>query len=349
MKVCKTIFIVLFLSLNSVFAGPSVIGNGGNGVFINDKLYVLDLVEASSHESPYFRDNSLKFYYQRVKNALAIFNDQNIVDLVSRKVTEVAGLDLIYTEALLKGFESVRWTLVDYRLVLIPVVSPVALMQHQIALRTNDMILIDRYYWNQLTPEHRAALLLHEINFILIRPTPTDNDTDLQKSAFQSRHLTGYMFSASMPAERPATFIRRLEPLFPSQHMLINNETIFAIYKTNTMSIFGEQESLTTNPFLEVNYMNRKENLSLRLMTEEKLKIALCQKKEIPQYIQLNTHAMNLELYKGDNNRQDYLSFIPSIDLNFDLTYPQKTTCNEQVTDLFKRLKRHITLYGGVN
>lgn len=342
MKTCKTIFICVLLSALTVFAGPSVIGNGGNGVFLENKFYVLDLVEAGSHTKPFIKDTLATYYYDRLKYALHKLEDPSLVALVSRKITELGSLDLIYTEALLRTFEAVRWNLVDYRLTLMPVITPVAADQHQIAIRTSDNILIDRYYWNLLSPEHRMALLFHEVNFILIRPSPTANDDDLQKSAFQSRLLTGYIFSNSMANEYGPSFTRRLFPLFPSTLMKINGEDIFSAYKTKAYSAFAFEDVITVNPYLEIIFKESKVKMNVFKASQDDVVTAICKQSELPKLVQLSTHIMHLELYKGDNNSQDYLSFHPALDEGFPAIKPLKSTCVQQATKLHYDLVRHI-------
>lgn len=342
MKVCKTIFISALLSTLTVFAGPSVIGNGGNGVFLENKFYVLDLVEADSHINPFIKDSASNYYRDRLKFALHAFEDPALVALASRKITEFGSLDLLYTESLIRTFEAVRWNLVDYRLTLMPVVTPVAAAQHQVAIRTSDNILIDRHYWNLLTPEHRMALLFHEANFILIRPSATADDDDLQKSAFQSRLLTGYTFSNSMANEYGPSFSRRLFPLFPSVLSEVDGQPVFSVYRTKAYSAFAVEDVLTVNPFLEITFKDSKTKMSLYNVTKKTLVTAICMQKELPSQVKLYTHIMRLELYKGDNNSQDYLAFYPASDEGFPETKPLKSNCVPQVTKLYQDLTHHI-------
>lgn len=342
MNTNKTIFISILLTALTAFSGPSVIGNGGNGVFLENKFYVLDLVEADSHTLPYIKDSASSYYYNRLKYALHTFKDPALVELVSRKIMELGSLDLIYTEALIRTFEAIRWNLVEYRLTLMPVVTPVAAELHQIAIRTSDNILIDRYYWNLLTPAHRMALLFHEANFILIRPSSTTDSDDLQKSAFQSRLLTGYIFSNSMANEYRTSFPRRLFPLFPSVLGKINGEKIFSIYKTKAYSAFAIEEVITANPYLEIIFKKSKTKMNLAQVTQDAVIMAICRQKELPEIVQLHTHVMHLELYKGDNNSQDYLSFYPAVDEVFPTLKPLQSTCVQQATKLHHDLVRHI-------
>lgn len=342
MNAYKAIFISALLSAVAVFAGPSVIGNGGNGVFLENKLYVLDLVEADSHTKPFIKESASQYYYNRLKYALHAFQDPALVSLVARKITELGSLDLIYTEALLRTFEAVRWNLVDYRLTLMPVITPVAADLHQIAIRTSDNILIDLYYWNLLNPEHRMALLFHEVNFILIRPSSTADDDDLQKSGFQSRLLTGYIFSNSMANEYGPSFSRRLFPLFPSKLIAINGEEVFSVYKTKAYSAFAIEDVITANPYLEIIFKEAKIKMNLFKANQDDVITAICKQTELPDLVQLSTHIMHMELYKGDNNSQDYLSFYPALDEAFPAIKPLKDTCVQQATKLHHDLIRHI-------
>ncbi len=342
MKTINTIFLsCLFMTL-SAFAGPSVVGNGGNGVFLEEKFYVLDLVESDSHIQPFMKDHSVAFYYDRIKYALHAFQDPALVRAVSQKITELGALDLIYTEALLRTFEAVRWNLVDYRLVLMPVITPVAAQLHQIAIRTSDNILIDQQYWNQLNIQNRAALLIHEANFILIRPSPIADDTAFQKSAFQSRLLTGYLFSNSMSGEYPKSFVRRLSPLFPSVLTEVDAKPVFAVYRTKALSAFAIEDVITANPYLEILFSESKIKVTVSDLSVNELTAIVCKRQTLPNVVQLKTHVMHLELYKGDNNTQDYISFFPASDEGFPKLNPVAATCEKQVAKFHQDLVRHI-------
>lgn len=291
---------------------------------------------------PFIKDSTSSYYYDRLKYALNDFQDPVLVALVSRKIMELGALDLIYTEALIRTFEAIRWNLVDYRLTLIPIVTPVAAELHQIAIRTSDNILIDRYYWNLLTPAHRIALLFHEANFILIRPSSTTDSDDLLKSAVQSRLLTGYIFSNSMANEYHSSFPHRLFPQFPSIFGKINGEKIFSVYKTKAYSAFAIEEVITANPYLEIIFKEFKTKMTLVQVTQDALIMAICRQKELPELVKLHTHIMHLELYKGDNNSQDYLSFYPAADEAFPSLKPLESTCVQQATKLHYDLIHHI-------
>lgn len=324
-------------------AGPNVVGNGGNGVFIDNQFYLLDLVEADSHKKPFIKDSGSSYFYNRLKFALSEFQDPALVLLTAKKITELGNLDLHYTEALLRAIEAVRWNLVDYPLTLIPVFTPVAADLYQIAIRTSDNILIDRRLWNLLTPENRMALLIHEANYIIIRPGTSvlQTDADDQKSAFQSRLLTGYVFSNSMAGEYRDSFARRLNPLFPSLLSTVNGEKIYAIYKTKAFSPFAVEEVITLNPFLEIKFKSTVTKLTLNLLTVEDLIVAICNQQDLPKSVELQTHVLHLELYKGDNNTQDYLTYYPAKDEGFPSFSPAQNNCAAQVTNLYAELQRH--------
>ena len=326
----------------SAFAGPSVVGNGGNGVFLEENFYVLDLVESDSHVQPFMKDPAVAFYYDRIKYALHAFQDPALVRAVAQKITELGALDLIYTEALLRTFEAVRWNLVNYRLVLMPVITPVAAQLHQIAIRTSDNILIDQQYWNLLNIQNRVALLIHEANFILIRPSPIADDTAFQKSAFQSRLLTGYLFSNSMAGEYAKSFVRRLSPLFPSVLTEVDAKPVFAVYRTKAFSAFAIEDVITANPFLEILFNESKLKVSVSGLSVFDLTTLICKRETLPNLVQLKTHILHLELYKGDNNTQDYITFFPALDEGFPKLKPLTATCEKQVTKFHQDLVRHI-------
>jgi hypothetical protein len=189
----STLMLLALMSFHSVaFAGNGASGGGG-GVVDNGHVYVVDLVEAGVEKTPYFDpsvtadSNILK----RVTNALQALPDAP-VDLVARKLTEIyKSYDRATPLQALEAMEMYSWETVDFSLIKIHDES-LALnippsKQVQLAARVNQTVKIDEQYWPKLSPENKAALVIHEVVYSLTSSGSSDN----------ARSIVGYLFTAN--------------------------------------------------------------------------------------------------------------------------------------------------------
>jgi hypothetical protein len=139
--------LILFFTCIKISAGPIIIGNGGNSVFIDGKMYLLDLVENASAFDPQFSNLTKPYFENQVEQHLALF-DPHVRQLVIQKLSELSDLDSVYAETLLRAMSAIHWKFVNYRLDSIPVESAVAGKKFQVAIRTDEVILIDIHYFN---------------------------------------------------------------------------------------------------------------------------------------------------------------------------------------------------------
>lgn len=334
----KSFILCIFISMTA-FAGPVHIGNGGNAIKILDKLYLLDLAEQGIAENPVFKDTVQQPYYEyfRARTNSNSTIPSAILELFSHKLAEIAELDPVYAEALVTAFENVRWTFINYRLNDIPVDSIVAGPYYQIASRTNDIILIDLFYWQQLNPANRVALLIHELNYILIYPQKNNETAEFEKSAFKSRLQTGYLFSQKFQLIDSVSFSKRIQLLFPSRYTTkINHNTFFPFtFKTYENSRMG------FNPYLLIN--GDIPSSSLANVTAEHFKSNLCLDKDRGfRSLEVMAKVVNQDIYNGDNNSQDVTTFIDYKIPNFTVTRLPNETCNNAAERAYNEINQLI-------
>jgi hypothetical protein len=181
------------LGSNLAFAGNSV-GNGGKGVRIENKVYLLDLVEAGVELTVGFNPNvqAKPDIVMRISKSLPA--KYFPVDLIAQKLTEIKQVDALLAEALILTINSFQWRIVNSKLLDIKDddsslnYDPQSLVQ--IAIRKLRSIMIARDVLPLMDAENIAALVIHEACFALIQP----NDEGKQESV-KAREVTGYLFS----------------------------------------------------------------------------------------------------------------------------------------------------------
>lgn len=190
----KWLMMLLILTCTTAFAGNEA-GNGGDALYRNGNLYMLDLVEAGAEEKPYLSESfpvDAKILVQFEKTF-----DANTVPLsaLTKKMSEIKSLDALLAESLLHTMKSFSWRWVNSELVDIrdedssldyPVEDLV-----QVAVRRSRSILVNRQAWEKMDVGNRVALIYHEIVYALIK----------EKSGSRSpraREITGSFFTRDL-------------------------------------------------------------------------------------------------------------------------------------------------------
>ena len=330
----------VFAMTSVTFAGPSIIGNGGNGIFMNGKLCLLDLAENATCSNPQFQPSYDHSIARKISDIFGFLNEPQVEKLLTNKLSEISYIDKVFAESVLEVFNQLKWTFVDHRLTVIPTYSLLAGEIFQMAIRSNDAVLIDRLYWNQLDNQNKVALLIHEANFILASPEEFA-DGSIQKSPIRSRQLTGYLFSKDFLKESAATFSARLFNYFPSQMMGIPDKPMYYYYSALLPSPAGDVTKTLFNPYLILFREDTSTTLDLHALTKEKFEERLCGD-QMPDLIQLGGHTLKLELYQGQNNYQEYVKFEDVIDVNFWYIGLEAEQCKQQVHGLVKDLRKYL-------
>jgi hypothetical protein len=334
------IFSALMFSSLLSFAGPVVIGNGGNAIKIEDRFYLLDLAEQGIAQEPNFKANYSKFFHQYFLTRAMNYPNRFLgttLDLFSQKLAELAELDPVYAESLITAFENTRWMFVNYRLNDIPVDSIIAGPYYQVAARTNDVILFDNIYWDNMDEKNRVALIIHELNYILIQPQ-TVVEVAVLKSAFKSRLQTGYLFTQNLEFIEPEAFSKRIDPLFPTRFdPAISQIDFYPFYFKNTRGI----EKMAFNPYVLINGMLPGPRLAHTTLAY--FQYSICEQNAFElQSAEIVGISIQQDIFNGDNNSQDSTSYVETRIPDFLFTRKASKSCKAEAERLYKDISAHL-------
>lgn len=166
------------LIVPKAYAGTET--HGGDGVYLNGNLYLLDLVEEGVQSSPYVEDlEPLEGLEEKLEKQFKRLDDVP-TRMVAQKITELfkhshsLGLRFVY------GIMSHRWISVDHVLVDVPDEDSVLDFQNleleQLAIRRASAIRISSQSWSKLDDFNKAALIVHEIAYFLADNSPAARD-----------------------------------------------------------------------------------------------------------------------------------------------------------------------------
>lgn len=337
------VFVLLTTLLVSLvtFAGPVHVGNGGNAIKISDQYYLLDLAEQGIAESPVFKTTRNMFYYNYFMARIS--KSQNRVlestfELFSAKLAEIAERDPVYAEALVTAFENVRWMFINYRLSDIPVESVIAGPYYQIAARSNDVILIDLLYWYPMNKENRVALLLHELDYILIIPKKSIGSPLIEKSAVKSRQHTGYLFTQEFQEISASDFSKRIQIWFPSRYASKFSELFFFPF---TYQDKDQGTKMAFNPYVVINGVlpgPRFANMGLDIF-----KYNICENNSVEiKTVNISAVKVKQDIYDGDNNSQDVTNLEDENIPGFNFKRLPNESCNTTATRLYNEINHFM-------
>lgn len=199
----------LFLPILSCAAfGGTFVGNGGDGIEIDGKLYLRDLVNLSLHKTPYFGAH--------IDSELPALPDPTVMSLeyskklLAQKLTDLNEACPSMGDYLLATIKYYNWVLVDFPLT--PITDPRDTIELppgtkvvQIANRLGNTIRIQADAWNRLNDENKIALIIHEAIFSLTKLTKVPFGM-FEQSPYTAREITGQLFSPSFLL-KPASII----------------------------------------------------------------------------------------------------------------------------------------------
>lgn len=205
----KRFFLLMALIPSLAFgaAENGFVGHGGHGIARGNKLFVRDLVTHGVEEHPYFGGKTDPYYLEKLPASAALgFSYPR--ELLARKLTDLDALGL--GQVLLLSLRSYQWLLVDEPLT--PVTDaddPVELQPgeklFQIGNRLGTTIRLQSEGWKQLDDANKAALMIHEMVFSLVRLSPINrNQRCLDQLPRTAREITGSFFTASFFQGNPA-------------------------------------------------------------------------------------------------------------------------------------------------
>jgi hypothetical protein len=185
---------VSLLCAHSAIAGERG-GNGGDGITIDGKLYVLDLVEAGVEQDPHFGDGTGIIPSVLRKLTAHLGNEYFPIEKIATKLADIEAIDPVMARIILRGIELYNWRLVSSSLVNVRDENTLLDYENlsQLAIRRNGTIMINRNLWQQLDDANKVALVLHEVLYALVKPETTSDG--IEQDSVTARELTGYLFT----------------------------------------------------------------------------------------------------------------------------------------------------------
>lgn len=194
--------VFMFMSIGAPsFATGNEGGSGGDGVRINQKLYLVDLLEAGVEDNPYVdesleQDPSYLPLLARITVPLKLVASDAALRLVALKLLEIARVSTPLALTLLQTIESYSWVKVNHKLVDIKDEDGLLEIENgelvQLAIRRLHTIRFSRSSADELNPFHFAATVFHEAVYAIV--IPTGDKVKFQSSA-KARELVGVLFT----------------------------------------------------------------------------------------------------------------------------------------------------------
>ncbi|MCH2534345.1 MAG: hypothetical protein MK008_07895 [Bdellovibrionales bacterium] len=367
------ILLVIYLVSLTSYASREV-GNGGDGIIINGKPYLYDLVEAGVYLDPNFNETitTLPEIKRRVNN---IFTHAKELDkeLVAKKFTEIYYVDKIFFAALMRVMEMYSWRWVDFSLFDIPddgdtVVNFDRNNFVQLAARYNRSITIDLKLWLNMTPSNRVALLFHEAIYALIAPTKIA-EYIFKQDANLARQVTGFLFTGELALGKSA-LSSMLQNYFPNESMIFykkdesgNKNNIKNIGFNGDKIIFGSHIKLyikSSFSWIIIRGSDIKRNFSVPIDFDynkslEKAYQFICKQISDAEHnnVKINYLFHNEELqlsfmdfHNKNNERATYINFsFDELDKHYYLYNYRDTTQAEYIFSYMPPSRSHRLLY----
>ncbi len=199
MKYLYAIF-VAFLALNTAAAETRVVGNGGDGVVIDGKMYLLDLVERGIEHAPFLdrakptppmlsRMIDLAFARSEFSPALQT--------IVKAKLSEIYRSRPYLAFMLAKSFGQYDWAVVNRTFQNVDdentvIDAPLV----QVAIRQGKSVFVSRAGFEQMDLGNQAALLFHEVISALAH---RQENGDLVSLSYLNRKINSDLFVELTP------------------------------------------------------------------------------------------------------------------------------------------------------
>jgi hypothetical protein len=194
-------------------------GNGGKGVLIDGKPYLLDLVEAGLEKSPHF-DEKVAVDPKILERVKKIFPDDKVfpVERIAQKISEVMEISFNYGLLMMKTMELFEWRLVAFAPKVVNdqregvEVKPQDYVQ--IAKRLHHAIIFDEHRFPQMDEANRTATVFHEIAYAFATPIDLGGGKFRQDTG-AVQEFTALLFSTEL---RKDNLIHRvIHRIFPKE------------------------------------------------------------------------------------------------------------------------------------
>lgn len=193
----KMVFFLITFWVPQLFAGGGmVVGNGGEGWRIEGQIWIRDLVESGTHKTPYFGNQTGTINEVEIENSsldlLSIHKE-----LLLKKLNDSKVFFPYLDKILLSALTQYTWQLVEPPLAILdddaPIIDIKPEQRVQIANRYQRRILVHKKSWQELSPEHQVALVIHEAVFSLIEPRC--NSSQCWQPGYLAREIVGLLFT----------------------------------------------------------------------------------------------------------------------------------------------------------
>lgn len=185
------------------------IGNGGSGVKIGNRIFLVDLLEAGLESAPHYLAppaQHLKVYLSaRLAKRLPLH--RSVIEKLAHKIHDVHSIDPVLGWALLETIRMYQWRLVRHDLRRLPlpgaILSFAEGIETLIANRRGRTIHLSEPALALMDDDNQVATVVHEAFYALIRPEPlisASKDQYVQSGA-RVREIVGYFFSADTLAK----------------------------------------------------------------------------------------------------------------------------------------------------
>lgn len=184
MKHLLSLLTVLFPTL--LYAGGgTLVGNGGEGILQDGRLYVRDLIEYGVHESPWVGSEVNADLRREIHSWRDLRLNYAQKEILARKLTDANRLFPRFGTYIADAIQFFSWRFLDVRLGLFPeqftlIPYPVD-KRRQIASRYLHSIVVDNKEFDRLDDVHKVALFVHEAVYAMARVVLThDSSKPLQ-------------------------------------------------------------------------------------------------------------------------------------------------------------------------
>ncbi|MGE3760437.1 MAG: hypothetical protein AB7H97_21915, partial [Pseudobdellovibrionaceae bacterium] len=214
------LILAVFASLQS-FGGVTV-GNGGVGLKVGNRLYLLDFVETGIEGQAVIRYDQPEMPKVRELVAKKLTPIPNVpINEITAKISEIFAVDKTLAMSLFKSIEAYDWRVVSVGLR--DTDDTDSLLSYppenlvQIAVRSERVIRINRDKWNLLDVEDRAGLIIHEALYAINYTREVGKAWT--QSAIQVRSLVGHLFSKDFSVQNQESYLRLVTLAFPNMSL----------------------------------------------------------------------------------------------------------------------------------
>jgi len=222
----KLIF-ALSLSLPLIAQAGGWNSAGGDGVIVDGKTYVLDLVESGVFRNPRAPYNNAIGAVSKAMQAHIgkSWVEKEVTDIVSSILAEAFEKNAYYDLLFKRVLFSSQWQYVEQDLIDVHDEDFVTDFKNyklvQLAVRSQSRIYINIDTWKTLDNLNKAALIVHEVNYALAQAM----DKNLKSPS--ARGITAHLFSEKMPTSNMSLMLMNMGYPIPQL-----NESEFASKNT---------------------------------------------------------------------------------------------------------------------